>query len=91
MHLDLNPWWWLEASQDILRGLETRQYALPATLAEPPASGAADTAPADQKLSKKQQRQQEALNEHQDFVRENNHVVRCMGRCALFTVGSLSY
>ena len=29
VHLDLNPWWWLESSHDILSGLETLQYEDP--------------------------------------------------------------
>lgn len=45
VHLDLNPWWWLESSTDILTGKETLTYEDP-----------------------------------QDFIRENNMVVRSMGR-----------
>jgi hypothetical protein len=45
VHLDLNPWWWLESSTDILTGKETLTYEDP-----------------------------------QDFIRENNMVVRNMGR-----------
>jgi hypothetical protein len=26
VHLDLNPWWWLESSEDILQGCDTLQY-----------------------------------------------------------------
>jgi hypothetical protein len=26
VHLDLNPWWWLESSDEILRGVDTLQY-----------------------------------------------------------------
>ena len=44
VHLDLNPWWWLEASTDVLIGADSITY-----------------------------------NEAQDFVKENNFVVRSMG------------
>ena len=26
VHLDLNPWWWLESSKDILSGVDTLKY-----------------------------------------------------------------
>eukprot|EP01034_Spumella_vulgaris_P023233 gene23233-29435_t len=29
VHLDLNPWWWLEASQDIIVGADSLQYTDP--------------------------------------------------------------
>jgi hypothetical protein len=29
IHLDLNPWWWLESSDDVLTGVETLQYTTP--------------------------------------------------------------
>jgi hypothetical protein len=44
VHLDLNPWWWLESSSDILIGANTLQYS-----------------------------------DAQDFIKENNLVVRSMG------------
>jgi len=45
VHLDLNPWWWLESSRDILVGAESLQYL-----------------------------------DAQDFIKENNLVVKSMGR-----------
>jgi hypothetical protein len=45
LHLDLNPWWWVEASKLVESGLETLQY-----------------------------------DDEQDFIRENNMVVRSMGK-----------
>lgn len=45
IHLDLNPWWWLQSAEEVLAGVETLSYA----------------------------------NE-QDFIKENNLVVKAMGR-----------
>lgn len=45
VHLDMNPWWWVESSKLVEDGVETLKYT-----------------------------------NGQDFIRENNHVVRSMGR-----------
>ena len=45
LHLDLNPWWWADAADEILTGIETLQYI-----------------------------------DEQDFIKENNLVVRSMGK-----------
>lgn len=45
IHLDINPWWWLESSADIIIGAESLSY-----------------------------------ESEQDFIKENNLVVRCNGR-----------
>jgi hypothetical protein len=120
----MNPWWWLESSEDILRGVETLQYPdaqMPATAADDSGTAAgapvgrmsADVAPASEvpsssssaggegsssasssapdnptaaanKAKKSKKAKQEAAGaEYPDFIRENNHVVRCMGRSAI--------
>lgn len=122
IHLDLNPWWWLEASADVTDGVATLQYKytpplpppplLPSTTppaVEPPISGGgelggteerpADSAvdtkaekkteikdeikaeiKAEKKAEKKKDKQAAAGSENQDFIRENNLVVKSMGR-----------
>lgn len=45
LHLDLNPWWWVESFQGVVEGVESLCY-----------------------------------ENSQDFIRENNLVVRSMGR-----------
>jgi len=45
LHLDLNPWWWVSSSEDVVSGLDSLQYA-----------------------------------DKQDFIRENNMIVKKMGR-----------
>ena len=105
----MNPWWWLESSTDILKGLETLQYKhkvdppvavdgtglfrldksvirdvpliyckiLPnKSIGESASSGGG----AEVKAAKKAAKASAAVNEHADFVRENNMVVECMGR-----------
>eukprot|EP01032_Pedospumella_encystans_P011855 gene11855-13752_t len=76
IHIDMNPWWWLESSTDILKGLETLQYKhkVDQTIAVD------STGDADVKAAKKAAKASAAVNEHADFVRENNMVVECMGR-----------
>ena len=34
VHLDLNPWWWLESSKDILSGVDTLKYDDPQVTGE---------------------------------------------------------
>lgn len=45
VHLDLNPWWWLESAEEVTAGVDTLQY-----------------------------------ENEQDFIKENNLVVKSMGR-----------
>ena len=104
----MNPWWWLESSTDILKGLETLQYkhkvdplvavdssgtfrlnksgirvvtfiycviSLSITTSAAGSGGGVDV-----KAAKKAAKVSAAVNEHADFVRENNMVVECMGR-----------
>lgn len=75
VHLDLNPWWWLEDSDDPVVGLNTLSY------------GVNDNAGTDASTAV---RAGEGVQEgaspikmqggHQDFIRENNLVVSGMGR-----------
>jgi len=79
IHLDMNPWWWLESSPDILKGLETLQYRYKLDSS----GGSGGSAMSDKAQAKKAAKAAVAVNEHQDFVRENNMVVQCMGRYRL--------
>jgi hypothetical protein len=107
----MNPWWWMESSEDILRGVETLQYTV-FSLAPGDAENnrctqtGGDTtisSPGDKpskpnmeashhKKEKKSKKKDAAGADNQDFIRENNHVVQCMGRfvVALVRVGQWS-
>jgi hypothetical protein len=94
----MNPWWWLESSEDVLRGVETLQYPIEEETGSAaaveldhanPVNSAGDgdvcaecdgnkTKNATKKAKKAGKR--DASSENQDFIRENNLILRCMGR-----------
>jgi hypothetical protein len=105
IHLDMNPWWWMESSEDILRGVETLQYTVfslapgdaennrctqtggDSTISSPGDKPSKANMEADhRKKEKKSKKKDAAGTDNQDFIRENNHVVQCMGRFVVVLV-----
>jgi len=65
VHLDLNPWWWLEGLRGVEEGVETLKYGVPSKQQQQ-----------QQQQPRKEEKEKDHSKQFQDFIRENNMVTR---------------